>query len=294
MYKHIPLILLLAFLAPVTAHAWESTMSCGPGIVECRPGNSPVPTKWRDQCAGFHLNETGTKQMDFASIQSIVRKSLAQWSSHQCSYLKLLFLGLTNEDRIGFNPYTNDNANIIIFRDDAWGESRSIMALTTVTQNSTTGEIYDADIELNSFHYKFSTDATGSTDQVDLENTLTHEFGHALGLAHSQVQEATMFGFSAAGDTAKRSLDNDDIAGLCSIYSVESILSSAKCRAKEGYYKKPKLDMDESPDEGCTCSMRRQSTHSSWFFLILGSLLIFVTGRVAYARRPKSRLSGKV
>ena len=43
-----------------------------------------------------------------------------------------------------------------------------------------------------------------------------HEFGHALGLGHSQVQNAIMFPFYEEGMAAN--LRQDDIAGIQDIY----------------------------------------------------------------------------
>lgn len=58
---------------------------------------------------------------------------------------------------------------------------------------------------------------TGFLD-VDIQAVLAHEFGHALGLGHSQVNNATMFAnyFGPQG----RSLEQDDIDGVQAIYGV--------------------------------------------------------------------------
>lgn len=52
----------------------------------------------------------------------------------------------------------------------------------------------------------------------DIQTTATHEFGHALGLGHSTVADATMFPIYATN--AVRSIEQDDIDGVQAIYGV--------------------------------------------------------------------------
>lgn len=50
---------------------------------------------------------------------------------------------------------------------------------------------------------------------IDLETVTAHEFGHGLGLAHSDVSGALMYPYYSG---VHRSLESDDIAGIQSIY----------------------------------------------------------------------------
>jgi hypothetical protein len=49
----------------------------------------------------------------------------------------------------------------------------------------------------------------------DLETVAIHEIGHALGMDHSQIQQAVMY---ACYNGVKQSLNSDDVAGIQSIY----------------------------------------------------------------------------
>ncbi|HEY0319572.1 MAG TPA: matrixin family metalloprotease [Pyrinomonadaceae bacterium] len=65
----------------------------------------------------------------------------------------------------------------------------------------------------------FDEDETWSLDipasGTDLITVAAHEFGHSLGLAHSQVEDALMFPFY---DGPNRRLHDDDVAGIRQLY----------------------------------------------------------------------------
>jgi MYXO-CTERM domain-containing protein len=129
------------------------------------------------------------------------------------------------------------------------------VALTSVIYDPETGRIIDADIEVNGWDgmgdtigslprhgwYFTCYDAPqpGSTcttyDQadclgMDLRNTVTHEVGHFIGLAHTpnhlggdpMDRWPTMEATTTIGDLEKRSLAADDVAGVCAIYEQPS------------------------------------------------------------------------
>jgi MYXO-CTERM domain-containing protein len=95
-----------------------------------------------------------------------------------------------------------DNHNRLIFRQDKWCRDppptdpnddgcydANALAITTVFQLKTTGEILDTDLEVNGVTFTWG-DYTAHPEQFvhgthDFQGAITHEFGHVIGLEHT-------------------------------------------------------------------------------------------------------------
>ena len=115
---------------------------------------------------------------------------------------------------------------------------------------------------------------TGCEDMrtVDLENVLTHEFGHYLGLAHTTDPEATMFASAVAGEILKRDLGSDDIAGICAVYPAGTPTGECDPAPRGGL----RLDCGEG-GSGCSAiPSTRPGARSGLLLLPLLLLLLWV------------------
>jgi hypothetical protein len=176
-------------------------------------------------------------EVDEDAFDEALAKATSTWTRVGCSDL-LLSIGPTTTSRlVGFDWHAGLesplNENLVVFRDDdasdpldAWVHSPGAIAITTITFDDASGALLDADIEFNDSAFSFSTcdpDQAGCVVGFDVENTLTHELGHVVGLDHPPpsdpfASEATMFASAPQGDTSKRTLSADDEAGLCALY----------------------------------------------------------------------------
>lgn len=126
------------------------------------------------------------------------------------------------------------NQNDIVLLED-WPYESKNLAATLVTLNARTNQILDADIALNGESAGFVIVEGNEDSKYDLQNTLTHELGHALGLMHNPKDETSvMYPSAAPGETRKRTLGADDIAGLSELYpaaaeSADSDLRGVGC-----------------------------------------------------------------
>jgi hypothetical protein len=180
---------------------------------------------WRNHCVGYDLNENASAQVPYDRAVAIVAESFSKWTGVECSTPRgparvsadVRDLGPVACDAVKYNS-AQGNQNAIIFHDDVWphNDSTNTLGLTTVTFDFTTGEIYDADMEINATLPLSTGTPTGS--EYDLQSIITHEAGHFLGLAHTPDAAATMYALYSAGSTNKRILTVDDTAGICSIY----------------------------------------------------------------------------
>jgi hypothetical protein len=224
-----PLLGLAALLAPLLgageASAYCRTTSCPSAPLGtkqvCTPAAADdcgVVLSWPRPTVGFSIQQAASIEVSFASIEGVAQQAFATWMNAACPgggkpRIELFDAEPTSCDKHEYNK-KNGNANIVLFRDDGWPYEPQALALTTVTFHQETGDIYDADMELNSVQYDFTTGDTG----YDLLSVVTHEAGHFLGLAHSPNHDATMFASYAGDGLALRDLSDDDRAGICAIY----------------------------------------------------------------------------
>jgi Matrixin len=206
---------------------------------------------WATRAHSYQIDSRGTPDATATSAFDAVRKSFATWAAVTCSDLTFTEEPSAATDRhVGYVAGAA-NHNLVLWRTkdcasavpagdpcrtqggcsnkyDCWDHDSSAIATTTTTSVTSTGEILDADMELNDSGFFFTTTDQGppcpsSGTRVgcvgyDVQNTVTHEAGHYLGLGHSSDPDATMYAFAPNGETRKRLLHADDVSGICAIY----------------------------------------------------------------------------
>jgi hypothetical protein len=186
------------------------------------PNDCGTELKWQRDCIGMTVQQDGSKHFELTTIRQLLGRSFKAWESANCGKgnpgFHVVDMGLAECDRVEYEPRAG-NANILIFRDAEWQENGfDKLALTTVNFDKDTGEIWNADIEVNSRDYSYFQSLEGGEN--DLLGVLTHEVGHFLGLAHTLDPEATMFS-TYHEDMA--TLSEDDLLGICATYPPKEI-----------------------------------------------------------------------
>jgi hypothetical protein len=192
-------------------------------------------------------------------------------------------------------PVQLDGINRITFRRDSWCKQPRTaddscydplaLAVTSVFARKSDGEIVDADVEINAvvFHWNDLVRMPQVSDNLqDLQNTLTHELGHFLGLDHTcflpggradahddqgrpvpschdaddTIRATTMFAAVIPGDLDRRTLSDDDIRAVCDLYPPVDLL------------------LETQAPSGCAVAPRRGRISAGPLVLLLGGLLL--------------------
>lgn len=179
---------------------------------------------WTTSCVQFNMQRAGTQDLDPNDARDILQKSFRAWSEVDCGGGKIASMTFSAGPDIACkkSEYNSKgkNVNVILFQDDDWNY-RGIdgtLAKTSVTYNDETGEIYDADIEVNAANNTLTITDNAAKVQYDLQAIMTHEVGHFLGIAHSPDPSASMYASYNPGSTSQRRLSPDDVKAVCAIY----------------------------------------------------------------------------
>lgn len=272
----------LSLLAPVAADAYCRQTTHQDDTCGADPG---IPLFWQGNCVMYSAAESGSQDLTLETTLDVIRQSFETWEraalpgEPACSYLTFEPTVLASCEEVGFRQDAG-NMNLVVFRESGWSSqfnhAPAAMGLTTVLFDPGTGEILSADMELNGDNFRF-TDGPIEVD-ADLANTVTHEAGHVLGLAHSPEAAATMYGTSTSGEVQKATLDQDDILAVCESYPIAQ--DPGVCMQPTGG-----LDPQCLPPEGGCCRVAGSGRGGGGGAVALGMGLVLVLAAARRGRR---------
>jgi hypothetical protein len=236
-----------------------------------------VPTAWKTTCVNMEFSLGAFPlNLDAAGYLNAAQQAGDAWTNasldgvNRCS--NVLFSVESVPDVAGL--VGQDGHNRLIFRQDKWCRDpppkdpkeppcydRNALAVTTVFQLKSSGEILDADLEVNAVNFHWG-DFVAYPEQFDssthdFQGAITHELGHVIGLEHTcylpstyadgtpvprpvdnlenpvpncgsdnppSITDATMYVSvgSLVSEVGLRSLSPDDAQGACDVYPVSA------------------------------------------------------------------------
>jgi hypothetical protein len=289
----------LSVASPAAAYCRLTTKSpsSSEGSVTTGCVEEGIELAWRRLCISYTLVPSSELDLGIEELRAVIDRSFATWMQARCAGEPLpVVLGQTEPlGECSFAEYNRfgPNANTVAFATDWGSRGKDFVAeaygLTLVWHNPSTGEILDADIQINLEHTE-PVAICGSmrcdVASIDLQNVLTHEAGHFLGLAHSPDRDATMFGDAMVAEIIKRDLSADDENGICAIYGGETmpVCEPADYAPRRGFSAKCARPMASS-----TCAAR--PGRASRGVLAAAALAVLGLGLLARGRRFRSRAS---
>jgi hypothetical protein len=252
------LVLGLALLGGARpAMAFCYTTTCDE-IFACNGEPPPEGCKilgWGSRCVGYSVQEDGGAGLGGKTVEELTDLAFDAWRLADCGGGPPGFvaqnLGRVTCEKTQYNKDAG-NANVIVVRAGEWPHPNSghNIALTTTTFDPESGDLLDADIELNADGYSLT--VSDESVEYDLLSVLTHEVGHFLGMGHSDIGEATMFDLYDGGTTELRSLEPDDVAGICLLYPPDDApKETCNPLPKHGF---SPYCRDDQPEGSCTAS----------------------------------------
>ena len=185
------------------AYAWEAQIT-----------NSGAEQHWGVSEVNYFINLEGDHGLDLETAETAITAAADVWKTDDFQFV------YEGEGKLNAPDY--QDGEMSVFFDSSWTEDPNILAMTYNWASSSTGELVHFDMAINIEYSEWNTE--GNADSHDLQNAIAHEFGHAIGLGHSDIPEATMAPTAPLGETQKRDLHDDDIQGM--EHLTASIISS--------------------------------------------------------------------
>lgn len=242
----------------------------------------------------YSIDARGSETLDFDSVVEAVEESFNTWMEVTCDGERTDLRVTRTEEfaRCRQEQFNNGgpNVNTIAFLPTFEGTRHGTNVIaSTIVWKTDDGEIVDVDMVINESLGPYERcpetgcSSSGLGAPIDLSNIVTHEAGHFLGIAHSDDVTATMYKEAGRGEIDKRTLAQDDIDALCTIYPPGSLLGECDPTPIGGL----QLDCSSAQpgNRAGGCSPGGLGSPLGWEFgLIILGLLV---------RRARTRQSGR-
>jgi hypothetical protein len=209
---------------------------------------TPSNRKWHKLPVAYkvHAHSSINGVADFAAALQVVQGGFGRWTSVACTMWESIYAGsfTSPSGRAALNM--NDGANLVTWiGGTSWRHDANTLGVTHVAYLPT-GEIIDADMELNNNNIKWK--VGGNSHATDVESVIIHEAGHFLGLDHTDSLASVMYPEYAE---LKTTLESTDINDVCTVYPAPTGSSSGATTGSGGTSGDIDIDIDPENPWGC-------------------------------------------
>jgi hypothetical protein len=226
-----------------------------------------------------------------------VVRSLQRWSFASSRRVRFDYWQGTNPEVYEANSNYNGLSSLY-FSSQTGNADPGVVGLTEVWFEPDTGKILETDISLNDVHFRFTQNEFGGG--IYLPNVITHELGHAYGLSHSGLLDASMLYVEASGQV---SLHCDDQAGIKDIYSATAGRGRLQGRvvgpSGQAIFGAHVVAIDQSSSEQVASAITSRSGHytinglpAGTYYVMAEPFLGGVSALPSYYRNITRRLCG--
>jgi hypothetical protein len=154
----------------------------------------------------YYINTKNSYGFSATAVMNTITTSANTWDK-ETAFTVFSYKGTTTR-----TAGKRDGYNVV-----AWGRySAGVIAVTYLWSSGS--KLIETDCRMNTY---YSWSLTGQSGKMDVQNIMTHEFGHWVGLDdlyNDSDYWLTMYGYSNYGITYQRTLGLGDINGLEAFY----------------------------------------------------------------------------
>ncbi|MEM3695027.1 MAG: hypothetical protein QXJ11_03600 [Candidatus Bathyarchaeia archaeon] len=169
------------------------------------PHYALLPYHWYTTI-NYWINPSNKYGFSTSAVVAVITTAAETWDA-ETSFEVFVYKGTTTR-----TAGRRDGYNVV-----SWGAYQAgVIAVTYIWASGS--RIVETDCRMNTY-YTWS--LSGEAGKMDVQNIMTHEFGHWCGLKdlYNDVDYwLTMYGYANFGETYKRTLGLGDILGLRAVY----------------------------------------------------------------------------